>query len=58
MGVDVNAAQERVAALTDDEARSLAGKLGAVPAGADDDGWWIAVDRRRRCCSSGGAGGK
>ena len=43
MGVDVKAAQERVAALTDEEARSLAGKLGNVPAGADSDGWWIAI---------------
>ena len=43
MGVDVNTAKERVAALTDEEARSLAGKLGAVPAGADSDGWWIAL---------------
>jgi hypothetical protein len=43
MGVDVKTAQERVAALTDEEARSLAGKLGSVPAGADSGGWWIAV---------------
>jgi hypothetical protein len=43
MGVDVKTAQERVAALTDEEARSLAGKLGSVPAGANSDGWWIAV---------------
>ena len=43
MGVDVNAAKDRVAALTDEEARSLSGKLDSVPAGADSDGWWIAV---------------
>lgn len=43
LGVDVNTARDRVAALTDEEARSLAGKLGAVPAGADSDGWWIAA---------------
>lgn len=43
MGVDVKTAKERVAALTDEEARSLAGKIGAVPAGADSDGWWVAV---------------
>ena len=43
MGVDVKAAQERVAALTDEEARSLAGKLGTLPAGADSDGLWIAI---------------
>jgi hypothetical protein len=43
MGVDLNAAKERVAAMTDEEARSLAGKLHSVPAGADNDGWWIAA---------------
>ena len=43
MGVDVKTAKERVAALTDDEVRSLAGKLGSVPAGADSDGWWIVL---------------
>jgi hypothetical protein len=43
MGVGVKAAQERVAALTDEEARSLAGKIGTLPAGADSDGLWIAV---------------
>ena len=40
MGVDTKVVQERVAALTDEEARSLAGKLNSVPAGASD-GWWI-----------------
>ena len=30
LGVDVNAAKDRVAAMTDDEARSLAGKASAV----------------------------
>ena len=40
MGIDTKTAQERVAALTDEEARSLAGKLNSVPAGASD-GWWI-----------------
>jgi hypothetical protein len=34
MGVDVN---------TDEEARSLAGKIGAVPAGADSDGWLVVA---------------
>lgn len=42
MGVDANAALDRVAMLTDDEARSLAGKLEAVPAGGSS-GWWIAA---------------
>ena len=43
LGVDVKLAHERVAALTDDEARSLAGKLPTAPAGASDEGWWIAA---------------
>jgi hypothetical protein len=34
-GVDVSTAQDRVAALTDAEVQSLAGKLHAVPAGGD-----------------------
>jgi hypothetical protein len=43
MGVDVSAARDRVAVMTDDEARSLAGTLHSVPAGADSSGWWIAA---------------
>jgi hypothetical protein len=43
MGVETTAAHDRVAMLTDDEARSLAGKLDSVPAGADSEGWWIAA---------------
>lgn len=43
MGVDTKTATDRVAALTDDEARSLANKIDAVPAGASSSGWWIAV---------------
>lgn len=42
-GVDVKAAQDRVVALTDDEARTLAGKLHQVPAGADGNGWAFAA---------------
>lgn len=42
LGVDMKTAQERVAALTDDEARSLAGQLDSLPAGASD-GWWIVA---------------
>jgi hypothetical protein len=42
LGIDTKTAQERVAALTDDEARSLAGKLDSLPAGAGDE-WWIAA---------------
>ena len=43
VGVDVAMAKDRVAAMTDDEARSLAGKLDAVPAGAGSEGWWIVA---------------
>lgn len=42
LGVDVKKAQDRVAMLTDDEARTLAKDLQSAPAGADS-GWWIAV---------------
>lgn len=35
LGVDAQAASDRVAAMTDDEVRTLAGKISAVPAGAD-----------------------
>ena len=35
-GVDVSSAQERIAALTDPEVRSLAGPLKTAPAGAGD----------------------
>ncbi len=41
-GVDLSSAQERVAALTDEEVRSLAGKLNTVPAGAAD-GWAVLI---------------
>ena len=34
-GVDPGTAKDRVAAMTDEEVRSLAGKLHAVPAGGD-----------------------
>ena len=42
-GVDVKTAQDRVAALTDDEARTLADRLDQLPAGASNSGWWIAA---------------
>lgn len=42
LGIDARTAAERVAAMTDDEVRSLAGKLESLPAGANgDEGWWI-----------------
>lgn len=42
LGIDPKGAADRVAALTDDEVRTLAGKLNSLPAGAGD-GWWIAA---------------
>jgi hypothetical protein len=41
-GVDMKTAQDRVAMLTDEEARSLAGNLDSIPAGAGGE-WWIAA---------------
>jgi hypothetical protein len=41
LGVDLKMARERVSAMTDDEARNLAGALTNIPAGAD--GGWIVV---------------
>jgi len=56
LGVDPASAQERVAALTDEEVRALAGKLQALPAGGDFTGvvilavvvylFWLFIIRR------------
>lgn len=45
LGVDPRAASERVAAMTDEEVRALAGRIDSVPAGAMSTGakWAIAV---------------
>lgn len=45
LGVDPKAAGERVAAMTDEEVRTLAGKLDSLPAGASSAGtnWAIAI---------------
>lgn len=40
-GLDAATAKDRVAAMTDEEVRSLNGQLQAVPAGGD--GWAVAV---------------
>jgi hypothetical protein len=42
LGLDPQVAKDRVAAMTDEEVRTLAGKLHSLPAGASD-GWWIAA---------------
>lgn len=43
MGVDAKLAHERVAALTDDEVRGLAGDLNSLPAGAMSDAWAVSL---------------
>lgn len=44
MGIDPGLAKERVAAMTDEEVRTLAGKVNQLPAGADISGWgWVAI---------------
>lgn len=44
MGLDPRAAGERIAAMTDNEVRSLAGKVDSLPAGAKSSGWaWALV---------------
>jgi hypothetical protein len=42
-GIDPKSAGDRVMAMSDDEVRSLAGQLDAVPAGAKNNGWGWAV---------------
>jgi predicted protein tyrosine phosphatase len=44
LGVNLQTANDRVAAMTDEEVHSLAGKLDTLPAGAKSSGWvWAAV---------------
>lgn len=44
LGLDPQTARDRVAAMTDQEVRTLAGKLDALPAGAHTSGWaWAAA---------------
>lgn len=55
-GIDPATAKDRVAAMTDEEVQSLAGKINAMPAGADGAGlllvvavivliWWVVTKR-------------
>lgn len=41
LGLSAATAKERVGAMTQDEVNRIAGKIDALPAGADS-GWWIA----------------
>jgi hypothetical protein len=43
LGLDPAAAKDRVAAMTDQEVRSLAGNLNSLPAGADGGWGWAIV---------------
>ena len=43
LGLDPKVAKDRVAAMTDEEVRSLAGKLDSLPAGATNGWIWAAV---------------
>jgi hypothetical protein len=43
LGVDLKTANDRVAAMTDEEVHSLAGQLNSLPAGATDGWVWAAV---------------
>jgi len=42
MGLEPQIAKDRVAAMTDEEVRSLSGKLDTLPAGGMSD-WWIGA---------------
>ena len=43
MGVDPKTADERVAAMTDEESRVIAGNLDSLPAGASANSWTWAI---------------
>jgi hypothetical protein len=42
-GIDPQLAQERIAAMTDQEVQSLKGQIDALPAGAGSDWGWVAA---------------
>jgi len=43
MGLDATTAKDRVAAMTDDEVRYIAGKIDSMPAGADGTGLLLII---------------
>lgn len=44
MGIDPKAARDRVAAMTDEEVQTLAGRIDTLPAGANSNwGWGLAA---------------
>ena len=42
-GLDASTAKDRVAALTDEELRTVAGRIEAMPAGASSSGWVVLI---------------
>jgi hypothetical protein len=42
-GIDASTAKDRVAAMTDQELRTIAGRIDAMPAGASNSGWIIII---------------
>jgi len=42
-GLDSSTAKDRVAAMTDEEVRYLAGRIDSMPAGASSSSGWIVV---------------
>ena len=42
-GIDAATAKDRVAAMTDQELRTIAGRIDSMPAGASSSGWIILI---------------
>ena len=42
-GIDASTAKDRVAAMTDQELRTIAGRIDAMPAGANSSGWVVLI---------------
>jgi len=43
MGIDPKVAQDRVGAMSDQEVRTLAGRINSLPAGAMNDAWTAVI---------------
>jgi len=43
LGVNPSTAKDRVASMSDEEVRSLAGQIQALPAGANNDWVWVVL---------------
>ena len=42
-GIDASTAKDRVAAMTDQELRYIAGRIDSMPAGANSSGWVVLI---------------